>query len=79
MARLRHPDGAWHSSGQVGTDWRGRHQCTADGWPDTPRRVKLCPTETMSEARDCSDGIPIFVDVLLAIYSVVFARICPNG
>jgi len=51
MAHLRHPGGTWRSSGRAGTNWRGHHRHTTDRWPDTQRRVKLCPTETMSEAR----------------------------
>ena len=79
VARLRRLGGVWRSSGRVGADWRGCRRCTADRWPDTRRRVKLCPTESMCEAHECSDWNPIFVDVLLTIHSVVFARICPNG
>ena len=55
MARLRRPDSVWRSSGRAGTDWWGRRRHTVDRWPDTRRRVTLCPTETMSEARDCID------------------------
>ena len=55
MARLRRPGGVWRSSRHARTDWWGRRRRTADRWPDTWRQVKLCLTETMSEARDCSD------------------------
>jgi len=65
MVHLRRPGGVWHSSGRVGANWLGRHWRTPDRWPDTRWQVKLYPTESMTDAHDCSDWNPIFVDVSL--------------
>jgi len=71
--RLRHGTTSCRLKDSVGADRRGRWRRTVDSWLDKRRQ-----TESVNEADHRSDGKLNFTDVLLAIYSTVFAQICPN-
>ena len=70
---------SWRPSGGVGADRRGRRRRTAAMGPPRVDWPATDETESFNSVAVDSVWTLTFVDVLLAIHSVVLAQICSNG